>query len=101
MPTPSNEELERAFSNRLRDLPNEKIVAVRERSKLLFGNQDRFEVAVAVAHSQLGRVNATDLHRVLDLAVNRIRAQLLALEAIGRLERLPDENGKRMFARVD
>jgi hypothetical protein len=86
---------------RLGDLPHEALVAVREHSKRMFGNQDRLEVAVAITRVQLGKVNATDLNRDIDVAVNRIRTQLLALEALGLLEKTGKEDGKRMFKRCN
>jgi hypothetical protein len=101
MNTPSNEELERQFGNRPLDLPAEVLARVREHSKRMFGNQDRLEVAVAVARVALGRVNATDLSRDVALAVNRVRAQLLALEALGLLTTVPTDDGRRVFLRVD
>jgi hypothetical protein len=74
---------------------------VRKRSKTLFGSIDRLEVAVAIALSDDGVVNATDLHWDLRLAVNRVRAQILALADSGMLtESIAGENGKRMFVRV-
>ncbi len=100
MKTPSNQALEKQFApGRPKDLPMEALTRLREHSKRMFGNQDRLEVAVAIARIELGKVNATDLHREVDVAVNRIRAQLLALEGLGLLARIGDENGKRMFQR--
>src|SRR5207245_232311 len=86
---------------RPKDLPLQTITAVRERSKRLFGNKDRLEVAVAITRVVLGKVSATDLGRDLDMAVNRIRAQLLALEALGLLAKTGDEDGKRMVQRTN
>jgi hypothetical protein len=84
-----------------RDLPHEVLLRLRDRSKAMFGNQDRIEVAVAITRVELGLVNATDLHRDVDVAVNRIRAQLLALTAMGHLAKTGDQDGKRMYLRVD
>jgi hypothetical protein len=101
MSVPSAEDLEAQFGQiRPKDLPLQTITAVRERSKRLFGNKDRLEVAVAITRVALGKVSATDLGRDLDMAVNRIRAQLLALEALGLLAKTGDEDGKRMFQRT-
>ena len=46
-------------------------------------------------------VNATDLQWELQLAANRVRAQLLSLSELGLLtEGAPGVNGKRMFVRA-
>lgn len=58
-------------------------------SKLLLGNQDRLEVGVAVARSEDGMVNATDLGSALGIAQPRVRSQLVALEKAGLLARMP------------
>ncbi len=81
----------------LRELPREALVAVREYSKQMFGNQDRLEVAVAITRVELGKVNATDLNRDIDVAVNRIRTQLLLFESLELLKKTANEHGKRMF----
>jgi len=53
---------------------------------------------VAIAQIELGRVNATDLARRVDIAVNRVRSQLLALEAMNLLAEVGGgEGGRRMF----
>jgi hypothetical protein len=102
MSVPSAHELEAQFAPiQLKELPLDVLAAVREHSKRMFGNQDRLEVAVAITRVELGKVNATDLHKDTDIAVNRIRAQLLALEALGLLAKTGDEHGKRMFERID
>jgi hypothetical protein len=102
MSTPSAHELETQFLPVCpKDLPREALRAVREHSKRMFGNQDRLEVAVAITRVELGKVNATDLHRDIDVAVNRIRTQLLVLESLGLLAKIGDEDGKRMFERLD
>jgi len=75
---------------------------IRQRSKQIFGNLDRLDVAVAVALSEDGVVNATDLSWSLQIANNRVRAQLLALTELGFLQ--PDEGGdsrKRQYLRLD
>jgi hypothetical protein len=62
---------------------------VRDRSKSLFGNSDRLAVAVAVARSD-GWVNATDVHMAMPhIAVNRIRAQLVALVEAELMDNAP------------
>lgn len=102
MTTPSVRDLEAQFlPPRPNELPHDALAAVREHSKRMFGNQDRLEVAVAIARVELGKVNATDLHRDIDVAVNRIRAQLLALEAMGLLAKTGNEDNKRMFKLLD
>lgn len=74
---------------------------VRVRSKLLFGNMDRMAVAIAIAESPDGAVNATDLTWQLQLANNRVRAQLVAFAEVGLLEaHLHDGDKKRWYTRV-
>jgi len=102
MSTPSAHDLElQVDPNRGRDLPHDVLARIREHSKRMFGNQDRLEVAVAITRVELGRVNATDLHHDTGIAVNRVRAQLLALESLGLLAKTGNDNGKRVFTRVD
>lgn len=61
---------------------------MRTRSKLVFGNMDRLDVAVAIARTDEA-VNATDLGKALDMAPNRVRTQLLALAEAGLLRSAP------------
>jgi DNA-binding transcriptional ArsR family regulator len=69
-------------------------------SKLLLGNQDRLEVGVAVARSEDGLVNATDLGLELGIAQPRVRSQLIALEKAGLLDRMPKSGDvKQWFQR--
>lgn len=71
-------------------------------SKLLLGNQDRLEVGVAVARSEDGMVNATDLGLELGIAQPRVRNQLIALEKAGLLARMPRSGDvKQWFRRGD
>jgi hypothetical protein len=71
---------------------------LREHSKLLFGNRDRLEVAVAVARSEDGLVNATDLTEVLtNWPNNRIRAQLVALAGAGLLQAMSRDGSGRIW----
>ncbi len=71
-------------------------------SKLLFGNQDRLEVGVAVARSKDGAVNATDLGLELGIAQPRVRNQLVALEKAGLLDRMPKSGDlKQWFLRSE
>jgi len=75
---------------------------IRRRSKAMFGNLDRLEVAVAIALSEDGLVNATDLSWELRIANNRVRAQLLALAELGLLRPSPgDTAGKRHYLRLE
>lgn len=71
---------------------------LRERSKQLFGNRDRLEIALAVARSEDGTVNATDLARALEgWPNNRIRAQLVALSNAGLLSAMPRDGSGRIW----
>jgi hypothetical protein len=72
----------------------------RQRSKNLFGNRDRLEVAVAIALSPDGVVNATDLAIELALPNTRVRSQLIALREAGLLIDTPAQSwGKRWYVR--
>ncbi len=71
-------------------------------SKLLLGNQDRLEVGVAVARSEDGVVNATELALELGIAQPRVRNQLVALEKAGLLDRMPKSGDvKQWFLRCE
>jgi hypothetical protein len=76
---------------------------LREQSKLLFGNRDRLEVAVAVARSEQNSVNATDLMQALSgWPNNRIRTQLVALAGVNLLKAMPrDGSGRIWYVRKD
>jgi hypothetical protein len=75
---------------------------LRARSKALFGNRDRLEVAVAITLSPDGAVNATDLAKVTGLANNRVRNQLLVMAAAGLLAEMPPGGEhKRWYVRQD
>jgi hypothetical protein len=74
---------------------------LRERSKLVYGNRDRLQVAVAVARSDSGLVNATDLAEETGLVNTRVRAQLIAFAEAGLLEAMPPDAGKRWYSRVE
>jgi len=81
-------------------LPRETREGLRVYSKLLFGNRDRLDVAVAVAQAADRVVNATDIGFELRLAPNRVRAQLEAFAALGYLtDSSPGFGGKRWFIR--
>ncbi len=73
----------------------------RQRSKLLFGNRDTLDVAVAVAESGDGVVNATHLSSDIGLAPNRVRAQLDAFAELGFLTEAPTSERQRWFVRND
>jgi DNA-binding transcriptional ArsR family regulator len=69
-------------------------------SKLLLGNQDRLEVGFAVARSESGMVNATDLGEELGIAQPRVRNQLVVLEKAGLIDRVPKSGEvKQWFSR--
>jgi hypothetical protein len=68
----------------------------------LFGNQDRVEVAVAIAANEDGAVNATDLAIETGLINTRVRAQLRALADVGLLAEVPAAGElKRWYVRQD
>jgi len=68
-------------------------------SKLLLGNQDRLEVGVAIARSEDGIVNATDLSLELGILQPRIRNQLLRFEEAGILDRMPKSGDVKQWFR--
>lgn len=74
---------------------------MRVMSKTLFGNLDRLEVAVAIAASLSGAINASELGRLLGIAPNRVAAQLAALTKAGLLEPLPRASQIRWYMRRD
>jgi hypothetical protein len=74
---------------------------IRAHSKTLFGNRDTLEVAVAVARSEDGCVNATDIGIQLTLAPNRVRAQLTSFVELGYMSDTGTVGGKRWFLRRD
>jgi hypothetical protein len=74
---------------------------LRERSKVLFGNVDRLEVAVAIARSEDGVVNATDLSWDLRIANNRVRAQLVTMASLGLLTPVPLDSRKNWYQRSE
>jgi hypothetical protein len=73
---------------------------VRERSKRLFGNADRLEVAVAVAESS-GLVHAQELAVSLGMSPPRVRTQLLAFVAAGVMRSLPRSGQLQNYERID
>jgi hypothetical protein len=81
-------------------LPEEVREQIRARSRALFGNLDRLEVAAAIAASDDGVVNATDLQWELRIANNRVRAQLVGLADLGFLQQVSTEARKRYYVRL-
>jgi len=82
-------------------LPDQAREQIRKRSKTLFGNRDTLEVAVAVASSSDGVVNATDIGFDLRLAPNRVRAQLASFVDLGYMMDSGTKDGRRWFVRLD
>jgi len=73
---------------------------LRERSKRLFGNADRLEVALAVAESPSGVVHAQELADRLRISPPRVRTQLLAFVEAGILEILPRSGQVQNYERI-
>lgn len=74
---------------------------VRKHSKKLFGNQDTLLVAVAVARSPTGVVNATEIGWQVRLQANRVRTQLMAFVDLGYMEDGSVRERTRWFVRRD
>lgn len=81
---------------------SEALDAIRRRSKALFGNADRLQVALYVGGAE-GVFSATEISGDLRMAQNRVRAQLIALTDAGLLTEMPRSSGDRraFFARRD
>lgn len=77
------------------------LALLREQSKVFFGNKNRLEVLAAIAESEDGVVNATDLHWDLHLSHSRVRSQLVALTKFGLLTEGPDDEKKRWYVRQE
>jgi DNA-binding transcriptional ArsR family regulator len=73
---------------------------IRQRSKRLFGNADRLEVALAVAESS-GLVHAQELADRLSISPPRVRAQLLAFVEAGIMRALPRTSLIQNYERID
>jgi DNA-binding transcriptional ArsR family regulator len=73
---------------------------IRQRSKRLFGNADRLEVALAVAESS-GLVHAQELADQLGISPPRVRAQLLAFVAAGIMRVMPRSGLVQNYERID
>jgi hypothetical protein len=76
-------------------------VSVRTRSKLVFGNADRLQVAAAVARAASGVVHAQEISNLVGISPPRVRSQLLALSASGLLRQLPRHGMTVDYERVD
>jgi DNA-binding MarR family transcriptional regulator len=68
---------------------------IRERSKLVFGNVDRLEVAAAVARAEPGAIFSRALAIELGWPDNRVQKQLKQFEAAGLLNAMPSVGGER------
>jgi hypothetical protein len=92
-----------ALSSSPRTLDRKARERIRERSKDVFGNKDRLDVAVAIARSADDAVNATDLAAETGLVNSRVRAQLLALTRADLLSEVPQtgEDLKRWYLRQE
>jgi DNA-binding MarR family transcriptional regulator len=64
-------------------------------SSQLWGNQDRFVVAVAVASAEPGQLYAQALARMLGISDTRVGPHLARFEQAGLLVRLPKVGGER------
>jgi hypothetical protein len=73
---------------------------IRQRSKRLFGNADRLEVAQAVAESS-GVVHAQELADQLGMSPPRVRTQLLAFVGAGIMQILPRHGLVQNYERID
>ncbi len=71
---------------------------IRGRSKLLFGNADRLQVAAAVANSP-GVVHAQELSDALGISPPRVRTQLMAFTSAGLMTRLPRNQNIQSYER--
>jgi DNA-binding transcriptional ArsR family regulator len=80
------------------DAPRRK--RLRHRSKKLFGNADRLEVAYAIAASS-GLVHAQELSDRLGISPPRVRTQLLAHVDAGLMTALPVVEQIKNYERVD
>ncbi len=73
---------------------------LRRRSKRLFGNSDRLEVAHAVGVSS-GLVHAQELADQLGMSPTRVRTQLLAFVDAGVMRTLPRSGLVQNYERID
>lgn len=75
------------------------LARLRDRSKRLYGNADRLQVAYAVAKSS-GVVHAQELSDVLSVSPPRVRAQLLAFVDAGLMRVLPRSGHIQNYERL-
>lgn len=80
--------------------PTRTLTQLRNRSKRLYGNADRLQVAYAVATSS-GLVHAQELADVLSISPPRVRTQLLAFVNAGVMTLLPRSGHVQNYERVD
>lgn len=73
---------------------------MRLRSKRLFGNADRLEVAFAVASSP-GLVHSQELADQLGISPPRVRTQLLAFVDAGLMRVMPRSGQVQNYERID
>jgi DNA-binding transcriptional ArsR family regulator len=73
---------------------------LRDRSKKLFGNADRLEVAYAIAASS-GLVHAQELSDRLGITPPRVRTQLLAHVGAGLMTALPVVEQVKNYQRLE
>jgi len=83
----------------IHQLSDEARERVRRHSKKLFGNQDTLLVAIAVARSTTGSVNATEISWQVRLQANRVRAQLMAFVDLGYMNDGAMRDRTRWFVR--
>ncbi|HYV15246.1 MAG TPA: hypothetical protein VE972_04435 [Conexibacter sp.] len=74
---------------------------LRKRSKVVYGNADRLEVAYAVMQSSSRVVHAQELAQTLGITASRVRAQLLALVDAGLMVMLPRTGQTQDYERLD
>jgi len=75
------------------------LARLRDRSKRLYGNADRLQVAYAVAESP-GVVHAQELAEALSISPPRVRAQLLAFVEAGVMRALPRNGHIQNYERL-
>lgn len=76
------------------------LAQLRNRSKRLYGNADRLQVAYAVATSS-GLVHAQELADALSISPPRVRTQLLAFVNAGVMALLPRSGHVQNYERID
>lgn len=71
--------------------------SLRRLSRHAFGQTYRLEVMLAIARSEDGLVNLTDLASGLDLTTSQIQGALRSLVAVGLLTEMPMADSRRRF----